>query len=43
MSLINSEVNLILTWPTDFFVSSATGAAKFTITDIKFYVPMVTF
>ena len=45
MSLINCEVNLILTWPSTC-VLVATGiqnqAATFAITDTKFYVPVVT-
>ena len=42
MSLINCEVNLILTWPKDCFISSTTGETKFKITDTKLYVPVVT-
>ena len=42
MSLINCEINIILTWPTDFVISSAAGETKFAITDTKFYVPIVT-
>ena len=42
MSLINCEVNSILTWSMDFVISSATGAIKFAITDTKLYVPIVT-
>ena len=42
MPLINCEVNLILTWSKDCVISSATGKKKFTITDIKLYVPVVT-
>ena len=40
MPLINCEVNLILSWYCG--ISSATGAAKFKMTDTKLYVPVVT-
>ena len=42
MSLINCEINLFLTWSTDSFISSASGAKKFAIPDAKLYVPIVT-
>ena len=42
MSLINCEVNLILTWSKDCVISSAAGETKFKITDRKLYVPVVT-
>ena len=46
MALINSEINLILTWSEDCVISSATGETKFKITDTKLYViklfPVVT-
>ena len=42
MPLINCEINLILTWPEDSAISSATGKTKFKITDTKLYVPAVT-
>ena len=42
MTLINCEINLILTWSEDCVISSATGATKFKITDTKLYVPIVT-
>ena len=43
MSLINSEVNLILTWwSKDCVITNSTGAGKFAITDTKLYVPVVT-
>ena len=42
MLLINCEVNLILTWSIDCVVSSATGETKFSITDTKLYVLLVT-
>ena len=45
MSLINCEVNLILTWSTNYAIVSTNVAnqnATFKITDIKLYVPVVT-
>ena len=42
MPLINCEVNLILTWPKGCVIFSATGETKFTITETKLYVPVVT-
>ena len=42
MSLINCEVNLILTWSKDCVIFSAAGETKFKITDTKLYVPVVT-
>ena len=42
MLLINSEINLILTWSQDCRISSATVETKFKITDTKLYVPVVT-
>ena len=41
MSLINCEVNLILTWST-CVITNSTGAARFAITDIKLYFPVIT-
>ena len=41
MFLINCEINLILTWSTNF-IFSATGETKFAIADTKRYVPIVT-
>ena len=41
MPLINSEVNLILTWSPTSVLSSATRETKFKITDAKLYVPVV--
>ena len=35
MPLINCEINLILTWSENCVISSATGKAKFAITDTK--------
>ena len=40
--LINSEINLILTWSENCVICSATGATKFEITDTHLYVPVVT-
>ena len=42
MSLINCEVNLILTWPKDCVITNSTGEGKFAITETKLYVPVVT-
>ena len=45
MSLINCEVNLILTWSSTCVIASvmvANQAATFAITDTKLYVPVVT-
>ena len=36
------EVNLILTWWSTCALSNSTSAGTFTITDTKFYVPVVT-
>ena len=42
MLLINSEVNLILTWSPTCVITNSTGAGTFEITDAKLYVPVVT-
>ena len=42
MFLINSEINLILTWSEDCVISSGTWKTKFRIRDTKIYVPIVT-
>ena len=42
MSLINCEVNLILAWSKDFFITNSEGEGKFAITETKLYVPVVT-
>ena len=42
MSLINCQMNLILTWSEDCIISSVTGETKFKITDTKLYVPVAT-
>ena len=42
MPLINSEVNLLLTWSSACVITNSTGAGTFEITDTKLYVPVVT-
>ena len=42
MPLINSEVNLILTWSSTCVITNSTGTGTFEITDTKLYVPVVT-
>ena len=42
MSLINCEVNLILTWSPTCIISSPAGETKFKITETKLYDPVVT-
>ena len=42
MLIINCEINLILTWSTNCVISTTTKATIFSITDTKFYVPVVT-
>ena len=42
MPLINCEVQLILTWSKDCVVTSSESEGKFTITETKLYVPVVT-
>ena len=42
MSLINCEVNLILTWSSTSVFTNSTGTGRFAITDTKLYVPVVT-
>ena len=42
MALMNFEINLILTWPENCVVFSATGERKFAITDTKLYVSVAT-
>ena len=42
MSLINCEVNLLLTWSKDCVITNSTGAGKFQITETNLYVPVVT-
>ena len=42
MPLINSEVNLILTWSSTCVITNSTGAGTFEMTDTKLYVLVVT-
>ena len=45
MSLINCEINFVLTWSARCFIIHAPIAGQeptFTITDTKFYAPVVT-
>ena len=42
MSLINCDVNLILTWSKDCVITTSTGERKFAITETRLYVPVVT-
>ena len=42
MRLINCEVALILTWSKDCIITNSMGEGKFTITETKLYVPVVT-
>ena len=42
MRLINCEVKLDLTWSSTCVINNSTGAGRFSITDTKFNVPVVT-
>ena len=42
MTMINCEVNLILTWSSTCVITNSTGAGTFAITNMKLYVPVVT-
>ena len=42
MSLINCEVNLILTWSKDCFITHSTGEGKIKIDDTNRYILVVT-
>ena len=42
MTLINCEINLILTWPSTWVITNSTSAGAFAIRDTKLYVPIVT-
>ena len=42
MPIINCEVELILTWSKNCVTTNSTGEGKFTVTDTKLYVPVVT-
>ena len=41
MSLIDCEVNLILTWSLTCVIANCTGTRTFSILEIKLYVPVV--
>ena len=41
MTLINCEVNLILTWSKDCVITNSGGEGKIAITETKLYVPVV--
>ena len=38
-SLINCEIDLILTWSSTCIITNSTGAGTFAITDTRLYVP----
>ena len=42
MSLINCEINLILTWSEKGIITNSTGKGTFAITNAKLYVPVAT-
>ena len=42
MSLINCEINFILTWSEKFVLSNDTKATTFATTDAKLFIPVVT-
>ena len=42
MTLINFEVNLILTQSSTCGITTSTGAGRLRLTDTKLYVPVVT-
>ena len=42
MPLLDCEVSLLLTWTSTYVVTNSTGEGKFTITDTKIYIPVVT-
>ena len=42
MPLINCKVKLPLTWDPNSVLRTLAGASTLTITDVKFYVPIVT-
>ena len=42
MPIIHCEINLMLTWSLNYFITNPTGAGTFTITDTKLYVLVVT-
>ena len=42
ISLINCEINLVLTWSESSVITNSIGVELFTIINIKLYVPVVT-
>ena len=42
MPLKNCEVELIMTWSKNYFITDSTGEWKFKITEAKLYAPVVT-
>ena len=42
MPLINSKINIDLSWSEDCVISSATGETKYAVTDTKHYNSVVT-
>ena len=40
--LINCQINLKLTWSTNFAITNLIGARTFRITNTSFYIPLVT-
>ena len=42
MSLINCEVNLILTWSAKCDIADSTSAEEFKLADTKLFIPLVT-
>ena len=42
MLLINCEVSLFLTWSSTCVITKSTDKGRFTITDTKLFVPVVT-
>ena len=42
MPLINCEVSLFLTWSSTCVITNSTGEGRFTITDTKLFVAVVT-
>ena len=42
MTLINCEVNFILTWSSICIITNSTGSGTFEIRDTKLHVPVVT-
>ena len=42
MPLLSCEVSLFLTWSSICVITNSTGKGRFTITDTKLYIPVVT-